>query len=124
MRQRTLQREPHSQEYVMRAAVLFMVAVAAFTVFIDAQTRTTKTLDIYLIDWEGGNAQLYVSPSGESVLIDSGNGGAGAARDATRIMAAVAEAGLSQIDHLITTHFHGDHIGGLPELATRVAVRE
>ncbi len=40
-----------------------------------AQTRTT--LDIYVVDVEGGNATLFVSPSGESVLIDSGNVGAG-----------------------------------------------
>jgi len=47
-----------------------------------------------------------------------------AARDATRIMAAVKDAGLTQIDHLITTHFHGDHVGGLPELATHLSIRE
>ena len=76
----------------------------------------TKTLDIYVIDVEGGNAQLYVTPSGESILIDAGNGGAAAARDADRIMAAVKAAGLTQIDRVITTHYHGDHIGGLPEL--------
>src|SRR5262245_21526021 len=39
-------------------------------------------------------------------------------------MAAVKDAGLTQIDHLITTHFHGDHVGGLPELATRISIRE
>jgi competence protein ComEC len=83
----------------MRAAILFVLSVAVSASFIHAQTRNTKTLDIYLIDVEGGNAQLYRSPSGESVLIDSGNGGAGAARDAARIMAAVKDAGLTQIDH-------------------------
>jgi competence protein ComEC len=108
----------------MRAAILFVLSVAVSASFIHAQTRNTKTLDIYLIDVEGGNAQLYRSPSGESVLIDSGNGGAGAARDAARIMAAVKDAGLTQIDRLITTHFHGDHVGGLPELATHVPIRE
>ena len=77
-----------------------------------------------MIDVEGGNAQLYRLPGGQSVLIDSGNGGTAAARDADRIMAAVKDAGLTQIDHLITTHFHGDHVGGLPELATRVPIRE
>src|SRR5438093_7028851 len=73
---------------------------------------------------KGGNAQLYRLPGGESVLIDSGNGGAGATRDAARIMAAVKDAGLTQIDHLITTHYHGDHVGGLPGLATHVPIRE
>ena len=88
-----------------------------------AQTRTAKTLDIYVVDVEGGNATLFVSPSGASVLIDSGNGGAAAPRDAGRIMAAVKDAGLTQIDNLITTHWHGDHFGGMAELASRIPIR-
>jgi competence protein ComEC len=87
------------------------------------QTRTAKTLEIYLVDVEGGNATLFVSPSGESVLIDSGNGGAAAARDAGRIIAAAKDAGLTQIDHLITTHWHGDHFGGMAELASLIPIR-
>jgi competence protein ComEC len=107
----------------MRQATSLVFALALSAGLI-AQTRTAKTLDIYVIDVEGGNAQLYVSPSGESVLIDTGNAGAAAVRDADRIMAAVHDAGLKQIDHLITTHYHGDHVGGLPELATRVPILE
>jgi competence protein ComEC len=99
-------------------ALLCSVALAA------AQPRDSKTLDIYLIDVEGGNATLFVSPSRESLLIDAGNGGAAAARDADRIMAAVKDAGLRQIDHHITTHYHGDHFGGLSELAARVPIKE
>ncbi len=89
-----------------------------------AQTRTSKTLDIYVIDVEGGNAVLFVAPSGESMLVDTGNGGDGAVRDAGRIMAAVKDAGVTQIDHLIITHYHNDHIGGLSELATRIPIKE
>jgi competence protein ComEC len=100
---------------------LSLVAVAALTT---AQTQSRKTLDIYLVDVEGGNATLFAAPSGESLLIDTGNGGAAAARDADRIMAAVKDAGLQQIDHLITTHWHGDHFGGMAELAGRVPIRE
>src|SRR5206468_13077598 len=88
-----------------------------------AQTRTT--LDIYVVDVEGGNATLFVPPSGESVLIDSGNVAPEAAiRDADRIMAAVKDAGLTQIEHLITTHWHNDHFGGMAEFASRVPIRE
>jgi beta-lactamase superfamily II metal-dependent hydrolase len=87
-----------------------------------AQTRAVKTLDIYIVDVEGGNATLFVSPSGESVLIDSGNAGAAAVRDAERIMAAVKDARLTRIDNLITTHWHGDHFGGMAELAARVPI--
>jgi competence protein ComEC len=81
-----------------------------------------RTLDIYLIDVEGGGATLFVAPSGEAVLVDTGNGGAAAGRDADRIMAAVKAAGLARIDHLITTHWHGDHYGAMAELATRIPI--
>jgi competence protein ComEC len=87
-----------------------------------AQTRTT--LDIYVVDVEGGNATLFVPPSGEAVLIDTGNVAREAAlRDADRIMAAVKDAGLTQIDHLITTHWHNDHFGAMAELAKRIPIR-
>ena len=87
-----------------------------------AQTRSN--LDIYVIDVEGGNATLLVPPSGESLLIDTGNVGPEAAvRDAERIMAAVQDARLTQIDHLIVTHWHNDHFGGLAELAKRIPIK-
>src|SRR5437879_6982257 len=79
-----------------------------------------KTLDIYVVDVEGGNATLFVAPSGQSVLIDTGNGGAAAERDAGRILAATKDAGLTQIDHLITTHWHGDHFGAMETVASRI----
>jgi competence protein ComEC len=88
-----------------------------------AQQRQRSTLDIYLIDVEGGNATLFIAPGGESILVDTGNGGAGAVRDAERIVAAARDAGLSHIDHLITTHYHGDHFGGMAEVASRIPIR-
>ena len=42
-----------------------------------------KTLDIYFIDTEGGQATLYVSPSGQTLLVDTGNSGE---RDLNRIL--------------------------------------
>jgi len=78
------------------------------------------TLDIYWNDVEGGGATLIVTPSGESVLIDSGNPGG---RDAARIHKTATEvAGLKKIDHLITTHFHRDHFGGAAELAALMPI--
>jgi len=98
------------------------LAVAALSIAaLAAQTRTT--LDIYLIDVEGGNATLFVAPSGESMLVDTGNGGPAASRDADRIVAAVKDAGVTQLDHLVTTHYHGDHFGAMSELASRVPIR-
>ena len=99
------------------------LGVLLCSVLLSAQAPPT-TLDLYLIDVEGGNATLLVAPSGESLLIDAGNGGQAATRDADRIMAAARAAGLTQIDHLILTHYHGDHFGGLAELAARIPIRE
>ncbi len=106
----------------MRSGMLFLLLFGLSAAAAVAQVR--KTLDIYVVDVEGGNAVLFVTPSGESMLIDSGNGGTAAVRDAERILAASKDAGLTQIDHLITTHYHGDHIGGLAELATRIPIKE
>jgi len=105
----------------MRRMLALLVA-STCVVVVSAQTRTT--LDIYLVDVEGGNATLFVAPSGESLLIDTGNGGAAAARDGDRIMAAAKDAGLTQIDHLITTHYHGDHYGAMENVAGRIPIRE
>ena len=81
-----------------------------------ALAAAQETLEIYLVDVEGGGATLFVSPEGETLLIDTGNGGEAAARDAGRIRAAMRDAGVTEIDHLITTHWHGDHTLGLPGL--------
>jgi competence protein ComEC len=100
--------------------------IAAIVVLLGALplAQARRTLDVYVVDVEGGNATLFVSPSGESLLIDTGNGGPAAARDADRIVAAAKDAGLSRIDHLITTHYHGDHIGAMGEVAKRIPIRE
>ena len=86
-----------------------------------------KTLDIYFIDVEGGQATLIVSPEGRTLLVDTGFPGSGtfqstpsdprAARDAQRILAAAKSAGVDRIDTLVTTHFHADHAGGVVELS-------
>ncbi len=99
---------------------LVLAAAVLCAAFPAAQS---KTLDIYVLDVEGGNATLFVTPARESVLIDTGNGGPAAARDADRIMAAVKDAGLTQIDALVTSHWHTDHMGAMAELANRIPVR-
>jgi beta-lactamase superfamily II metal-dependent hydrolase len=108
----------------MRTTIACLLAVACSAAPALAQNRAAKPLQIYVIDVEGGNATLFVSPSGESLLIDTGNAGAIAApRDAGRIMEAAKDAGLTQIDHLIITHWHGDHFGGLAELAKQIPIK-
>lgn len=89
-----------------------------------AQSRVGRTtLDIYVVDVEGGNATLFVAPTGESLLIDTGNPGKAAVRDAERILAAAKDAGITELDHLITTHYHADHMGGIFEVAKRIPIR-
>src|SRR3954453_14322968 len=78
-----------------------------------------RPLQIYWIDAEGGAATLIVSPGGQSLLIDSANRRPDD-RDARRIAAAVQDAGLSKIDMLLTTHYHGDHLGAAAALSKLV----
>src|SRR5262245_12966737 len=105
----------------MRRFLTSLLAIVC-AALVSGQGRTT--LDIYVIDVEGGNSTLFVSPSGASLLIDTGNAGAAAVRDASRIAAAAKDAGIHQIDYLVTTHWHGDHYGGMAELASRIPIRE
>src|ERR1017187_818151 len=79
-------------------------------------------LEIYFIDVEGGQATLFVSPSGESMLVDTGWAGFNR-RDAGRIIAAAKMAGVKKIDYLVVTHYHADHVGGVPQLAEKMPIR-
>src|SRR5258707_12948920 len=85
-----------------------------------ARAEPPKGLDIHFIDTEGGAATLIVTPAGESVLIDCGNPGK---RNAERIHKAAEAAGLKQIDHLVITHWHSDHYGGIDRLATFIPIK-
>ncbi len=80
-----------------------------------------QNLQIYWIDAEGGAATLIVSPSGESLMVDSANRTPDD-RDAKRIFAAAQKAGLHKIDILLSTHYHSDHIGGMAALAKLMPV--
>ncbi len=73
-----------------------------------------SALDVYFVDVEGGAATLIITPAGVSVLIDCGNPGP---RDAERIHKIATQAGLKQIDHLLITHWHSDHYGGVARLS-------
>ena len=81
-----------------------------------------RTLDIYFIDVEGGQSTLVVTPTGQSMLIDTGWAGF-ANRDPDRIMAAARDACIDQLDYLLITHFHSDHLGGVPEVVRRMPVK-
>jgi beta-lactamase superfamily II metal-dependent hydrolase len=78
-------------------------------------------LQVYFVDVEGGQSTLFVAPDGESLLVDTGSAGANK-RDATRIAAMCKQAGVTKIDNLLITHYHSDHVGGLPDLVEMVPV--
>jgi competence protein ComEC len=106
----------------MRRIVLLVgILVVACLVRGQAQSRN---LDIYWIDVEGGASTLIVAPSGESLLYDAGYGPPNAVndRDAKRIVAAAKAAGLTKIDYFVLSHYHADHVGGLPALAKMIPI--
>jgi len=80
-----------------------------------------KGLQIYFVDVEGGQATLFVTPQGQSLLIDTGWPGNNG-RDANRIAAAAKDAGVKKIDFVLITHYHDDHVGGAPQLAAKIPV--
>jgi len=97
---------------MMRKSAVFLMCAAA------ALGAPRETLDIYFIDVEGGQATLIVTPAGESMLVDAGWPGF-SGRDSDRIVKTARRAGLKQIDYMLVTHYHLDHVGGVPELAAK-----
>jgi competence protein ComEC len=98
--------------------LLLLLAILPATA---APESTHNTLRVYFVDVEGGQATLFVTPANESLLIDTGWPGH-EERDADRIVAAAKNAGINKIDYVLITHFHTDHVGGLPQLATKIPI--
>lgn len=98
--------------------------------FMLAGSASARNLEIVFIDVEGGQATLIVTPAGQTLLIDAGYGpragrGGGpniTGRDPDRIIAAARAAGVDRIDYLLITHFHNDHVGGVPDLASKIHI--
>ena len=91
----------------------------------DAAKSGKGDLQVYFVDVEGGQSTLFVMPDGESLLVDTGSPDArnpNAPRDAGRIAAVCKLAGVTKIDNLVVTHYHSDHVGGLPQLVALVPV--
>ncbi len=87
--------------------------------------QASGELHVYFVDVEGGQSTLFVMPDGESLLVDTGSPDSrnpDAPRDASRIAALCKLAGVTKIDNLVVTHYHSDHVGGLPQLVARIPV--
>jgi competence protein ComEC len=104
---------------VLVAACLFLCF--AVSPCVSAASPKAKPLQIYFIDVEGGQSTLIVSPSGQSILIDAGWPGY-EGRDADRIVGAAHQAGIQQLDYVVVTHYHRDHVGGIPQLVDGIKV--
>jgi competence protein ComEC len=109
--------------------ILFRLAVlaahlglfSALAVSANPPADAQKPLQIYFVDVEGGQATLFVTPAGQSMLVDTGWAGFDG-RDADRIVAAAKDAGLKKIDFVLLTHYHLDHAGGVPQLAAKIPI--
>jgi competence protein ComEC len=101
-----------------------VIAFALVVLVAAGATRAADTLDIYFIDTEGGQATLLVTPAGQTMLIDAGFADAdpATARDASRIAAAAKQSNAKGIDVFLPTHFHGDHVGGVEQVAARLPI--
>jgi competence protein ComEC len=105
----------------MRASFCRFVLLGVMVAISSRVLAQDGKLKIFFIDVEGGQSTVFVTPAGQSLLIDTGwpeHEG----RDADRIVAAAKAAGITRIDYLLLTHYHTDHTGGVPQLVARIPV--
>jgi len=106
----------------MKPVIVAAAVLLALSLQTPKPTARSEALEVYFVDVEGGQATLFVSPSGESMLVDAGYPGFDG-RDANRIAATARAAGVSQIDYMLVTHYHLDHVGGVPAIAAQLPIR-
>lgn len=101
--------------YMRRLTLVLLTCCVLFCLPLFAQK-----LSVYAIDTDGGKATLIVTPEKQSLLVDTG--WPYDSTDANRIVAAAKDAGVSKIDYLLVTHYHIDHVGGVPLLLKQLPV--
>jgi beta-lactamase superfamily II metal-dependent hydrolase len=97
-----------------------VLALAAVLAFACALAAAPKELNIYWLDMEGGASTLIVAPSGESLLIDTGIPDEQEVKRIADLATNVAH--LKKLDYVLITHYHGDHVGGVPALSKMIPI--
>jgi competence protein ComEC len=115
-----------SVKFLLRCIVPALLIATGITISSASITEAGGLADggqlkVYFIDVEGGQATLFVTPAGQSLLVDTGWPG-NDYRDADRIAGVAKKAGLAKIDYVLLTHYHADHAGGVPQLVSRIPV--
>jgi competence protein ComEC len=98
---------------------IFASLILLLLLVLSAEAKSIKSLHIYSIDVEGGQSTLIVSPSGQTLLIDAGWPGK---LGADRVLALTSQLGIKKLDYVLITHFHHDHVGGIPDLVKQIKV--
>jgi competence protein ComEC len=130
----SLNQERKAQERsgcLVLAVVLSLLAIAVIAVLIVVYFAWSKRkpspqpqpapsgdeLQVHMLDVGQGDSILIVAPGGKTVLVDAGTPGSGKV-----VTDAMQRYGLKQIDLMVATHAHADHIGGADEVirATKV----
>lgn len=76
-------------------------------------------IQVYFINVGQADSALIVTPNKDAILIDSGEKG-----DADTIISQIRATGVEDLDLVIATHPHADHIGGMQEVIETFEARE
>lgn len=71
-----------------------------------------QNLKITILNVGEGDAALITTPAGHQLLIDAGPPGSGKRVTLPHLLGM----GITQLDHVFTSHYDSDHIGGLAEI--------
>jgi beta-lactamase superfamily II metal-dependent hydrolase len=77
-----------------------------------ATVLQAQSLTIHHINVGQGDATLFISPTGKTLLIDGGDTGKGT----NKVLPYLQAHGIIRLDFVIASHYHADHIGGLDEV--------
>lgn len=103
------------------AVVCAIIAVIAFAFFEKNEPVTDSELNgelkMYTIDVGQGDSSLLISPNGSTMLVDAGDSDAFEAIDSL-----LTELEISDIDVLVATHAHSDHIGSMRNVVEKYSI--